>query len=139
MAASVVLDAGPLVALLDRNDPHHAWAHAQADQLIEPMITCEAVLSESAFLLDGIDPGYLRLNSFVREGFLRLAFDLDDHFAAVAALMAKYHDTPLSLADACLVRMTELHSNCRVFTLDSDFRRYRRHGRQTIPLICPAA
>jgi predicted nucleic acid-binding protein len=138
MAASVVLDAGPLVALLDRNDPHHEWARAQADLLVEPMITCEAVLSESAFLLDGVDPGYVRLNGFVREGFLRLAFDLDDHFDAVAALMAKYHDTPMSLADACLVRMSEVHSNCRVFTLDSDFKRYRRHSRQAIPLIYPA-
>jgi uncharacterized protein len=138
MAAFVVLDAGPLVALLDRNDRHHAWANAQADLLIEPMVTCEAVLSESAFLLDGIDPGYLRLNGFIREGIVRLAFDLDDHFEAVAALMRKYHDTPMSLADACLVRMSELHSNCRVFTLDSDFKRYRRHSRQAIPLIYPA-
>ncbi|MDP3071992.1 MAG: PIN domain-containing protein [Opitutaceae bacterium] len=139
MAASVVLDAGPLVALIDRNDPHHAWAHAQADILIEPIVTCEAVWSEAAFLLDGIDPGFHRLNGFMRDGIVRFDFNLNANFDAVAAHMAKYHDVPMSLADACLVRMSELHDRARVFTLDSDFRRYRRHGRQTIPLIIPAS
>jgi predicted nucleic acid-binding protein len=138
MAASVVLDAGPLVALLDRNDPHYAWAYAQVDQLTEPMLTCEAVVSESAFLLEGVDPGFRRLTGLFRDDIVRLAFNLNHHFDAVAALMAKYHDAPMSLADACLVRMSELHASCRVFTLDSDFKLYRRHGRQTIPLIYPA-
>ena len=139
MAASVVLDAGPLVALLDRNDPHHAWVYAQVDLLTDPMLTCEAVLAESAFLLDGIDPGYRRLNSLIRDGIIHLDFDLNDHFEPVAALMAKYHDVPMSLADACLVRMSELRSNARILTLDSDFKLYRRHSRQAIPLIFPAA
>jgi uncharacterized protein len=138
MAASVVLDAGPLVALLDRNDPHYAWAYGQLDLLTAPLLTCEAVVSESAFLLEGIDPGFRRLMGLFRDDIVRLAFDLDDHLETVAALMAKYHDTPMSLADACLVRMSELHTNCRVFTLDSDFKLYRRHGRQSIPLIYPA-
>ena len=139
MAAPVVLDAGPLVALLDRNDPYHRWADAQADLLHEPMLTCEAVLSESAFLLEGVDPGFRRLNGLVREGIVLLSFDLNDHFEAVAALMAKYHDVPMSLADACLVRMSDLHDRARVFTVDADFKRYRRHSRQAIPLIFPAA
>lgn len=138
MAVPVVLDAGPLVALLDRNDPHHKWANAQADLLHEPMLTCEAVLSESAFLLEGADPGYRRLNGLVREGVVHLDFDLKGHFNTVAALMAKYHDVPMSLADACLVRMSELHDGARVFTIDSDFKLFRRHGRQAIPLIYPS-
>lgn len=139
MAAPVVLDAGPLVALLDRNDPFHEWSDAQADLLFEPMITCEAVLSESAFLLEGVDPGYRRLNGLVRDGIVHLDFDLKKNFDAVAALMAKYHDVPMSLADACLVRMSELHDRSRVFTLDTDFKLYRRHSRQSIPLIIPAS
>jgi len=138
MADSVVLDAGPLVALLDRNDPHHAWARAQLETFRSPLLTCEAVVSECAFLLEGLDPGGTRLMSLFREEIVRLAFDLDDHFDAVATLMAKYRNVPMSLADACLVRMSELHDRVRVFTLDSDFRIYRRNGRQTIPLHYPA-
>jgi predicted nucleic acid-binding protein len=69
---------------------------------------------------------------------VRLSFDLHDHLESVSHLISKYHDTPMSLADACLVRMSELHTNSRVFTLDSDFKLYRRNNRQTIPLIFPA-
>lgn len=72
------------------------------------------------------------------EGMVRIDFSLNQHMEAVAALMAKYHDVPMSLADACLVRMSEQHEGARIFTLDSDFKLYRRHGRQTIPLITPA-
>lgn len=138
MAAFVVLDAGPLVALLDRNDPHHGWARAQLESFNEPMITCEAVISESAFLLEHCDPGYRHLMGLLQDQIVRLAFDLDDHLDAVSNLMNKYQDTPMSLADACLVRMSELHDRARVFTLDSDFKLYRRHGRQSIPLLYPA-
>lgn len=125
------------MALLDRRDPHHCWAASQLESLSEPMITCEAVVSECAFLLENTDPGYRRLTGFFRDRIVRLAFDLDDHFDAVATLMAKYQDVPMSLADACLVRMSELHDRARVFTLDADFKLYRRHGRQAIPLIFP--
>jgi predicted nucleic acid-binding protein len=73
-----------------------------------------------------------------QEDLIRLAFNLDEHLAAVTRLITKYHDVPMSLADASLVRMSELHDRARIFTLDSDFKRYRRHGRQAIPLIYPA-
>lgn len=138
MGNPVVLDSGPLVALLDRSDPWHSWAGEQTKLLSEPMLTCEAVMSESAFLLRSDDPGFRRLTGLIRDGIIRLGFDLDDHFDAIAGLLAKYQDVPMSLADACLVRMSELHTNARVFTLDSDFKLYRRHGRQSIPLIYPA-
>lgn len=103
-----------------------------------PMLTCEAVISECGHLTEQSDPGNQKLLTMLRAGGLRIAFDLENDLAAISALMAKYHDTPMSLADACLVRMSELHDRARVFTLDSDFKRYRRHGRQTIPLIFPA-
>jgi uncharacterized protein len=137
MAAPVLADTGPLVALLDRNDPWHGWAAAQLESLTQPMLTCEAVLSECAFLLSAHDPGARRLFALIEDDIVRLGFDLDDHQQAVARLMAKYDKVPMSLADACLVRMTEIHSSSRVFTIDGDFRIYRRHGRQVIPLICP--
>ena len=138
MDAPVLADTGPLVAFLDRNDPGHAWACAQFQRFTAPVLTCEAVLSEAAHLTIHIDPGARRLIDLLRADGLRLAFDLNDHLEAVAALLAKYHDVPMSLADACLVRMSELHDGARIFTIDSDFKLYRRHSRQAIPLIYPA-
>lgn len=138
MGAPVVLDTGPLVAFLDRNDPWHEWACAQMRELNDPLLTCEAVLSECTHLTTSSDPASRRLHVMLESGGLRLAFDLNDHLQAVAHLMAKYHDVPMALADACLVRMSEIHDRAQVFTLDSDFKLYRRHGRQTIPLLYPA-
>ncbi len=138
MGAPVVLDTGPLVAFLDRNDPWHEWACAQVHEFTEPLLTCEAVLSECAHLTASSDPASRLLHSMLESGGLRLAFDLNDHLQAIAQLMAKYQDVPMSLADACLVRMSEVHDRSRVFTMDSDFKSYRRNSRQTIPLIYPA-
>jgi len=139
MGSRVVLDTGPLVALIDRRDPLHAWAANEVKSLKPPFFTCEAVVAESLFLLQAMLGGSTHVTGLMGDGYLRLDFHLDMHLASVTELIAKYHDTPRSLADACLVRMSELHSSSRVFTLDSDFKRYRRHGRQSIPLIFPAA
>lgn len=137
MAASVVLDTGPLVAFIDRHDPQHRWAADRLRELQPPFLTCEAVISEALFLLEGAHDGPALVMGMLREDLLRLAFDLDDHLDAITTLLAKYRDVPMSLADACLVRMTELHDGARVFTLDADFKLYRRHSRQAIPLIFP--
>ncbi|MEO7412956.1 MAG: PIN domain-containing protein [Opitutaceae bacterium] len=126
------------MAFINREESRHQWAAEQVKSLEPPFLTCEAVISESMFLLRSARNGVPTLMSMMQEDLIRLAFDLDDHLADVARLIAKYHDAPMSLADACLVRMSELHSNCRVFTFDSDFKLYRRHGRQSIPLIYPA-
>lgn len=133
----VVLDTGPLVAFLDRKDPYHLWATEQLGGLRPPFLTCEAVISECLFLLHGKPRGVSTLLSYLREDLVKLTFELDDHLHAVSHLLIKYHDVPMSLADACLVRMSELHTNSRVFTLDADFKLYRRNTRQTIPLIFP--
>ncbi len=138
MANLVVLDAGPLVALIDHNDSQHTWATKQVSQIRDEFITCEAVVSECYYLVRRNPVGIATLLAYLDEGLVRLDFDLAANLTPVTTLMRKYHDVPMSLADACLVRMSELHSGCRVFTLDSDFKRYRRHGRQTIPLITPA-
>lgn len=139
MADLVLADTGPLVAFLGRNDPYHLWACERMREFTGPLFSCEAVLSECAHLTERADPGNQQLMTLLRLGGLRLTYSLRPDLEAVATYMAKYRDFPMSLADACLVRMSELHSGCRVFTLDSDFKRYRRHGRQTIPLICPAS
>jgi len=101
------------------------------------MITCDAVISEACFLLkrDGQEAG--QVFALIESGFLRSAFDLNADYRSVRALLRRYADTPMSFADACLVRMTESNSHCLVWTLDHDFRIYRQHGRQTIPLISP--
>lgn len=138
MANPVVLDTGPLVAFIDGDDSQHSWTAAQLASLRPPFITCEAVISEALFMLPRARRGVPTLLSFLREGLVQVSFDFDDNLEAVTQLIQKYHDVPMSLADACLVRMSELHDRARVFTLDSDFRRYRRHGRQAIPLIAPA-
>lgn len=138
MATSVVLDAGPLVGFVDRRDPYHNWCVEELKRLQPPFLTCEAVISESLFLLEDVPHGSDQVMGMLKDDLIRLAFDLDDHLEAVSLLIAKYRDVPMSLADACLVRMSELHDGARVFTLDSDFKLFRRHSRQTIPLIYPA-
>jgi predicted nucleic acid-binding protein len=134
---SVIVDAGALVALLNKNDPYHKWAAGQIAALKRPFLTCEAVLSETWYLLRG--------SNYVREGLLemltddrlRVAFDLSAQINSVIFLIQKYNDVPMSVADACLVRMSELRKDCLVFTTDSDFNIYRRHGNQNIPVISP--
>jgi uncharacterized protein len=135
----VIADTGAIVALVDKREAHHAWATEQAALLLPPLFTCEAVITEASYLLRHVQHGQSQLMAFIVEGFLQTDFSLSAEIAAVAALMKKYEDVPMSLADACLVRMSELHERVSVFTIDSDFRIYRRNGRDPIPLIIPDA
>ena len=138
MGNLVIIDTGPLVAIIDQRDSQHDWVIDQLKVLEPPFLTCEAVVSESLFLLTSARQGVPTLLTMMQEDLIRLAFKLDDHLAAVTRLIAKHQAVPMSLADASLVRMSELHDRAHIFTLDSDFKRYRRHGRQAIPLIYPA-
>jgi uncharacterized protein len=101
------------------------------------LVTCEAVLSEACFLARRTHGGVYAVLGLVDRGVVELGLGLKEHFGAVAALMRRYSNGPMSLADACLVRLSELVPDCVVFTLDGDFRIYRRHGRQKIPLVIP--
>ncbi len=137
MKQEVLLDTGPLVAYLNRRDADHAWSRAQWQQIRPPLLTNEAVLSEACFLLCefGGDPdSVLKL---VERDVIRVSFGVSDHISVVRKLMRKYRSSPMSFAGACLVRMSELHADSVVFTLDSDFRVYRRNGRQILPLLFP--
>jgi predicted nucleic acid-binding protein len=133
----VLVDTGPLVAFLNRRDRFHDWTAAQWNQIAAPMLTCEAVVSEACFLLSGIKSGSDRVMQLIQREILMLSLQLDKHIEPVKRLLLKYQSVPMSLADACLVRMSELHSNSHVFTLDSDFNLYRKSGRQVIPSIMP--
>lgn len=132
-----ILDTGPLVAFVNARDGHHGWAKAALGAVRPPLYTCEAVLSEASFLLQrgGIDATIPV--EMLRRGLLDASFSLPDQTTRVTELMGRYSDQPMSLADACLVRMSELHSDCMVLTLDSDFSIYRRHGRRRIPVRMP--
>ena len=133
----VIVDAGPLVALFDRHDPDHQWATETLRRKKGPILTCESVVSEAAFILGTGTPNVLSMLGMIERGVLRTAFDLTEHVRRVRALIERYSNVPMSLADACLVRMTELHTDAVVWTLDNDFRVYRRHGRQAIPTLMP--
>jgi predicted nucleic acid-binding protein len=136
MARHALVDAGFLVALLSRRDSHHQWAVTQAPALAPPWRTCEAVLSEAFHLLGA--PGAPVLGALLRRRAVIASFDLDNDVESVVRLLQKYADVPMSLADACLVRMTETLADPIILTTDADFRVYRRHGRQMVPCRMPS-
>lgn len=137
MSGQLILDTGPWVALLCRDDAHHEWAKTQFAQHAAPFLTCEAVVAETCFLLSRAGFDSSRALALVERGVVRIAMSLAEQVAAVRALFERYDNVPASLADACLVRMSELYEPSRVLTLDSDFMIYRRHGRKVIPVLSP--
>ena len=129
-----IADTGFLVAFANRHDRHHEWAVSVAGGVAEPLLTCEAVLAETAFHLRDAAV----VVSMVEDGLVTVAFSFDEHVAQLAALAKRYADRQPDLADLCLVRMSELHPRHSVITVDrADFRIYRRNKRDTIPLVCP--
>lgn len=138
MKRHVLLDTGPLVALVDSRDAYHEWAVAQWADIEPPLLTCESVISEACFLLDQTRAGSAAVFEMLLRKALAISFSLDQHVEDVQRLRAKYSDVPMSVADASLVRMAEQFSHSTVLTLDADFRLYRKHGRKVIPLILPA-
>jgi uncharacterized protein len=137
MSQPVLIDAGPLVALLQEREQHHAWAAEQARDLPVPLLSCEAVLAEACYLLRKLPKGPERVLEMLERGALQVPFELQRESKAVRGLLHRYADQPMSLADACLVRMCELRPRARVFTLDAHFRIYRKNRRQVIPVIMP--
>jgi len=135
MARNVLVDAGFMVALLSCRDTHHRWAVAQSSRFTPPWRTCEAVLSETFHLLEA--RGAPGLSGLLRRQAVVVAFDLASNLEPVLKLMQKYADAPMSLADACLVRMTEMLADPILLTTDSDFHIYRRHSRQVVPSVMP--
>ncbi len=129
-----IADTGFLVAFANGHDQHHDWAVGLARSVTEPLLTCEAVLAETAFHLRSV-PLVLAM---VTEGLVRPAFSVADHLSQLAALAKRYADRHPDVADLCLIRMSELHPRHSVLTVDrADFRVYRRNKREIIPLICP--
>lgn len=132
-----IVDTGALVSLLDRADLHHSWAVDVFKRLKPPLITCEAVFAEARHLLSDLPPSSHALGRLHNEGILKIEFAFEPHAGSVWKLITKDSDLPMDFADGCLVRMTELHDDCVVWTTDRAFKVYRRHGRQSIPLLMP--
>ena len=134
MINPVLIDTGPLAAAINAREGSHSWVSEQLKQIKQPMLTCEAVITEACFLLGKKQS---LLFNLMDAGVLEIEFSLKHDASSICKLIDKYADVPMSLADACLVRMSEIHDGSRIFTLDSDFKIYRRNGRQTISLITP--
>lgn len=132
-----IVDAGPLVALLDEKEHYHPWSMEAFHTLRGPLITCELVICEAFFLLKHLPAAQEKLLEWIKLGSLSVPFILATEAEPIRILLNKYRDRPMSLADACLVRMAELYERYYIFTLDSDFTVYRKHGREPLKLICP--
>jgi len=133
----VLLDTGPLVAFLRRRDRYYEWAVEQFNRIDAPMQTCEAVITEACYLLSGTSGGSQSVLKMLEIGAIKVSIKLEEELMPIKTLMTRYASISMSLADACLVRMSELHAAGVVLTLDSDFMIYRKHGRQVIPVIVP--
>lgn len=132
MSTLAIADTGVIVAYLNPRDQYHDWAVEQFSRF-PVLFTCEAVVTEAAHLAGSPVPVVALLTAEV----LRIAYSVSGEEAHIAALTAKYADVPMDFADACLVRMSELHTRCELLTVDSDFMVYRRHGNQAIPVARP--
>ena len=132
-----LLDIGPLVSFLCSGLRHHSWTVEQWKRLRPPLLTCEPVLTQAAFLLKREGREADALFALLERGVIRIALSVEEEQADLRALMRRYRNRPMSLADACLVRLSEIHTTGAIFTLDSDFRINRRHGNKVIPVLMP--
>ena len=139
MAEVILLDAGPLVALMDHREEHHAWAKSAFAPLHLPLMTCQGALTEAFHLLRDQPSALAKLTRHVQVGHFVDALDFNAQASRIAALMERYANVPMSFTDACLVAMSEAPSPSRILTLDSDFQIYRRQDGGPLALIAPFA
>ena len=133
----IIIDTGPLVSFMNKNDAYHDWTKNQFSMMSPPFISCEAVISEACFLLRKFPNGQDNILELIERNLLILPFDLQSESQTIKKLIKKYQNIPMSLADACLVRLSEQISDSIICTLDSDFKIYRKNKREKIPLIIP--
>jgi len=124
--AGVLLDTGPLVALLSKHDANHDRARGMFGGCLPPFRCCEAVLAEACFLMRKINAdGPAEVMALGARGVYQVAIAAQAHLSNIEVLLKKYADQPISFADACLIRCAEIHGEARIATFDTDFRRYR--------------
>ena len=137
MRRQVLLDTGPLVAFLKPQDQFYRWVTTALATIQPPLLTCEAVIAEACFLLRNTHADEETVLSLIADAYIQLPFRLEEEIIAIRQLLTGYRSVPMSLADACLVRMSEQYNNSLVLTLDADFQIYRKHQKQTIPVLMP--
>ncbi len=133
----IILDTGPLVAYLKRQDQFHDWSLKALSQVGLPLLTCEAVIVEACFLLRTTHGGPEQVMALLETQAVKIPLQLSPEATSIRGLIQRYQSVPMSLADACLVRMAELYQNSTVLTLDSDFLIYRKNKAQMIPVLMP--
>jgi predicted nucleic acid-binding protein len=138
VSGKLLIDTGPLVQSVISGSRHFESVIEIWGNSVPPALTVEAVVSEACFLLDREKVPIDDLFDFFRRGILKIGMHLDDHLEDVRALLRRYQNRPMSLADACLVRLSELNPEHKLLTFDSDFQVYRRHGNKVIPIIDPS-
>lgn len=129
----IILDTGPLAALMNRRDKWHGWACEVFGSILSPLWTCEAVLTEASHLTGRPT----EIVSKVASGVIRIGLHAGQDAERLQRLLTQYAPR-MDFADACVVRMSERYAASKVLTLDRrDFAVYRRNGRDVIPLIAP--
>jgi uncharacterized protein len=134
---AAIVDTGPLVAYFIRSERHHQWATDRVNETEAPLLVCEAVLAEAAYLLRRHLRARDVLLELIQDGALKIAFRIEEYAGALRGLLRKYSDIPISLADACVLLMAEIHGSHSVLTLDSDFLIYRKSNGSPLLLIHP--
>lgn len=137
MKHNIIIDTGVIVALVNRREQSHEGVKNTLKSLSLPFFTCESVITEACFLLKKVHGGEDAILNLINTNKLQIPFNLSEEVTEIKQLMKQYQSVPMSLADACLVRMSELIRGSSVFTLDSDFRIYRQYKNQVIPVIMP--
>ena len=133
-----IVDTGPLVAFFDRAERYNVWVSQRIEEIEAPLLVCEPVLAEAMHLLARHPKAQDAIFELLQNGALSIAFRIAEHIDALHRLLQRYRDTPMSLADACIVRMAEIHEHHAVLTLDSDFAIYRKHRRLPLTVVHPA-
>lgn len=137
MKHKIIVNTGPLVAFINRRDQYHEWIKIQLAAIKPPLLTCEAVISEACFLLRNMKDAQESLLECIHRQLILLSIDLNEEVLNMRKLMTRYEGVPMSLADACLVRMAEQINDSRILTLDSNFHIYQKNNRQVIPVLMP--
>lgn len=130
-----LVDAGPLIGFLDRDDQWHEWSRRTLEVLDEPLATTETVIAEVCHKLRRVRPALGVIPRLVAEGRLQLVPAFADQPVRIGELLAKYPE--MDAGDATLVVLSELFPRAKLITVDDDFRRYRRLRNQVMPLVMP--
>lgn len=104
---------------------YHERCVRALEELVGPLVTCEAVIAESCYLLRRLPGAAETVLDNVERGVFQIPFQLSRSAAAVRAAMRKYRDLPVDFADACLVQLAEELNTGDILTLDRDFESYR--------------